>query len=206
MTEIWNTLAKGGIVMIPLMLTSVIALTVIIERAIFLRRRRIMNPDLVRLILHAENPVKLKDSIQSLEHQDSAFINIVRTALEHHQEPIEEIRETIIDQGRREARLLEKGLAILETVAGIAPLLGLLGTVLGMIKVFDVISKSGLGQTQLLSGGISEALITTVVGLSIAIPSLIAYNYFNHKVEDLVLEIEQYSAQLFKKMKLANGD
>jgi biopolymer transport protein ExbB len=88
----------------------------------------------------------------------------------------------------------------LETVAGTAPLMGLLGTVLGMIRVFQVINKQGLGQTQALSGGISEALLTTVVGLAIAIPALVAYNYFTHKAEDLVLEIEKHSNGLLSRL------
>ncbi|MBN2104767.1 MotA/TolQ/ExbB proton channel family protein [bacterium] len=201
MTEIWTLFTRGGFVMIPLILTSVVALTVVIERALFLRRSRILNPDLVHLILNVKNLNDLKDSLASIKKQEGSFIHIVRTALEHYHETPEEIKEAIFDQGRWESRRLERGLVVLETVAGISPLLGLLGTVLGMIKVFSVISESGLGQTQLLSGGISEALITTVVGLSIAIPSLIAYNYFNHKVEDLVLEIEQVSSQLLKKIK-----
>jgi len=201
MTEIWALISRGGFVMAPLILTSVVALTVIIERALFLRRSRILNPDLIQLILNVKNPHDLKDSLASIKNKEGSFIHIVQTALEHYHESADEIKEVIFDQGRRESRRLERGLVVLETIAGISPLLGLLGTVLGMIKVFTVISESGLGQTQLLSGGISEALITTVVGLSIAIPSLIAYNYFNHKVEDLVLEIEQYSSQLLKKLK-----
>jgi biopolymer transport protein ExbB len=201
MTEIWNMLVKGGVVMIPLMLTSVIALAVVIERGLFLRRSRILNPDLIQLILNIQNPGELKGALDTLKHQDGSFINIVRVALGHQHVSTEDIRESIVDQGRRETRRLEQGLVVLETVAGISPLLGLLGTVIGMVKVFTVISESGLGQTQLLSGGISEALITTVVGLSIAIPTLIAYNYFNHKVEDLVLEIEQYSTQLINKLR-----
>jgi biopolymer transport protein ExbB len=135
-----------------------------------------------------------------MKKNNGPFINIIRVGLENRRREKEEIRESILDQGRQEARKLERGLTILETVAGIAPLMGLLGTVLGMIEVFRVISEQGLGQTQALSSGISEALITTVVGLSIAIPALVAYNYFTHKVEDIVLEIEKYSGQLLKKL------
>lgn len=190
----------GSIVMIPLLLTSIIGLAVVIERAFFLRRRRILRPGLVQMIETLESHKDVEGLVQGLRMQDGPFPNIVRMGLEHRGRPREEIREAIIDQGRQEARNLERGLVILETVAGIAPLLGLLGTVIGMIKVFRVITQQGLGQTQALSGGISEALITTVVGLSIAIPALVAYNYFNHKVEDLVLEIEKYSGQLLSKM------
>ena len=91
-------LVKGGIVMIPLMLTSVIALAVVIERGLFLRRSRILNPDLIQLILHIKNPGELKDALDTLKHQDGSFINIVRVALEHQHEPASDIRESIVDQ------------------------------------------------------------------------------------------------------------
>lgn len=200
MTEIWEMIIEGGIVMIPLLFTSVLALAVVIERSFFLRRKRIIRPELVRIIENMEQFKDVKKAMDMLQNREGPFFNIVRVTLERHDQPKEEIREAIIDQGRQEARTLERGLGILETVAGIAPLLGLLGTVLGMIEVFRVITEQGLGQTQSLSGGISEALFTTVVGLSIAIPTLVAFNFFSHRVEDLVLEIEKYSSSLLTKM------
>ena len=95
---------------------------------------------------------------------------------------------------------LERGLVILETIAGISPLLGLLGTVVGILKVFNVIAAVGVGQATALSGGISEALITTIVGLSIGIPAVVVYNYFIDKAEGHILEIEKYSSMLLKKV------
>jgi len=200
MTGIWEMILKGGIMMIPLIFTSIVGLAVVIERAYFLRNRRIIRPDVVDLINHIEKLEDIEEVVENLSNNDGPFLNIVRVALKNRGRPRDEIKEAIIDQGRQEARVLEKGLSTLETVAGISPLLGLLGTVLGMIKVFHVITVQGLGQTQSLSGGISEALITTVVGLSIAIPALVAYNYFSRKVEELVLEIEKYSNQLLEKL------
>jgi len=186
--------------MIPLLLTSVLGLAVVLERAYFLQRRRILRSDVLDLIRSIERPEDVEDAMDGLSRHDGPFFNIIRVGLANRGRSREEIKEAMLDQGRQEARALEKGLVILETVAGIAPLLGLLGTVLGMIKVFRVISEQGLGQTQSLSGGISEALITTVVGLSIAIPALVAYNYFSHKVEDLVLDIEKYSSELLMRL------
>ncbi len=95
---------------------------------------------------------------------------------------------------------LGRGLGMLETVAGIAPLLGLLGTVLGILKVFKVISVMGVGQASALAGGISEALITTIAGLFIGIPALVAYNYYSDKTESLVLEMENHSNRLLNKI------
>jgi len=200
MIGIWDTLIQGGIMMIPLLLTSVVGLAGFIERALFLRRRRILRKDILTLILSIEDPSEVEKALSEMKNNNGPFINIIRVGLDNRRRSKEEIRESILDQGRQEARKLERGLTILETIAGIAPLMGLLGTVLGMIKVFQDISEQGLGQTQALSSGISEALITTVVGLFIAIPALVSYNYFTHKVEDIVLEIEKYSDQLLKKL------
>lgn len=200
MNGIWEMITRGGIIMIPLILTSVIGLAVVIERMFFLRHRRILRPELIQLIQNIKNLSDIKNCLMGLKNQDGPFQNIIRLALENDQKTKQEVKELILDQGRQEARVLERGLVILETIAGISPLLGLLGTVLGMIKVFQVVSEQGLGQTQALSGGISEALITTVVGLTIAIPTLIAYNYFTHRVEDLILEIEKYTTSLMDRL------
>ncbi len=205
MANLWEMILKGGIVMIPLFLTSIIGLAVVIERALFLRRRRILRPDVLDLIERIESPEDADKAIYGLGQKEGPFSNVVKVSLENRNRPRVEMKEAIVDQGRHEARTLERGLLVLETVAGISPLLGLLGTVLGMVKVFRVISEQGLGQTQSLSGGISQALITTVVGLTIAIPALVAYNYFNHKVEDLVLEIEKHSSALLKKLDFFNA-
>jgi biopolymer transport protein ExbB len=200
MTAIWETLVRGGVVMIPLFLASVIALAVVIERAFFLRRKRILPPDLIQVMNNIESPDELEKVMTGFKKYQGPFLNILKTALENRGRSRDEVKEIVTDRGRQEARTLERGLVILETIAGIAPLLGLLGTVLGMIKVFRVISEQGLGQTQSLSGGISEALLTTVIGLSIAIPTLVAYNYFSHKVEDLMVETEKISAHLLEKL------
>jgi len=198
-------IVRGGIIMIPLFLTSVVGLAVVIERGFFLRKRRIIRPEVLDLIERIEKPEDTEKAIYGLSYKEGPFLNIVRVGLKNRERSKDDIKEAIVDQGRHEARTLERGLVVLETVAGIAPLLGLLGTVLGMIKVFRVISEQGLGQTQSLSGGISQALITTVIGLSIAIPAMVAYNYYNHKVEDIVLEIEKHSANLLKKLNTLQG-
>ena len=200
MTAIMDMLHKGGIMMYPLMVTSVIGLAVFIERALFLRRRRIIRRDVLMTIDQIQSPEDTEKALFAFRGQNGPFLNIIRTGLERSGRSREAIKEGIEDQGRQETRNLERGLTILETIAGIAPLMGLLGTVLGMIKVFQVVSEQGLGQTQALSSGISEALVTTVVGLAIAIPALVAYNYFTHKAEDLVLEIEKHSNALLDRL------
>ena len=112
----------------------------------------------------------------------------------------ERATEIVEDVGRQETQKLNRGLRVLETIAAVAPLMGLLGTVLGMIKVFEVIQLYGVGQAAALSGGISEALLTTACGLFIGIPALIFYNYFANKTESLALNIEKHSIELLNKL------
>ena len=200
MTEIWNALQRGGIIMIPLLLSSIIALAVVIEKIITLRRKKIIIPEIVSIIENLKSLADIKLAISICEKNKGPFSNIVLIGLKNVHLSKEEMREMFQDQGRQEVRSLQRGLGILETIAAIAPLLGLLGTVLGMIKVFDVISVQGVGQTSALSAGISEALITTVVGLSIGIPTLVFYNYFSDKAENLILDIEKFSNDLEKKI------
>lgn len=186
--------------MIPLLLCSIIALGIIIERAIALRKKRVLVPEIINLIETIHNPGDIHLALSICQKNKGVFASIVQLGLENRQLPKDELKELIADQGRQEIRALEKGLTVLETIAGIAPLLGLLGTVSGMIKVFSVISQMGLGQTQALSGGIAEALITTVAGLSIGIPVLVCYNYFTSKAESLILDIEKFTSILLRKL------
>ncbi|MBC8185199.1 MotA/TolQ/ExbB proton channel family protein [candidate division KSB1 bacterium] len=200
MQEAWLLLKQGGIVMIPLILSSILVVAIIIERSFVLRKKKILIPEIVNVIETIKKPEDVHLAISICQKKKGAFSSIVQLGLENKSLPKFELKELITDQGRQEVRTLEKGLVILETVAGIAPLLGLLGTVIGMIKVFDVISQQGLGQTQALSGGISQALITTVIGLSIGIPSLVVYNYFTDKAENLIMDIEKFTTQLLRKL------
>lgn len=206
MNEAWVMLQKGGFLMIPLFLCSIIVLTIVIERAISLRRKRVLVPEIINVIETIKKPEDIHLALSICSKNKGAFSSIVQLGLENKDLPNHELKELISDQGRQEVRTLEKGLGIIETVASIAPLLGLLGTVTGMIKVFTVISEKGLGQTQDLSGGISEALITTVVGLSIGIPALIFYNYFTDKAENLILDIEKFTSQLLRKLTRFQSD
>jgi len=206
MQEAWLILKQGGIVMIPLILSSILVVTIIIERSFMLRKKKILIPEIINVIETIKKPEDVHLAISICQKKKGAFSNIIQLGLENKFLPKYELKELITDQGRQEVRTLEKGLVILETVAGISPLLGLLGTVIGMIQVFNVISQQGLGQTQALSGGISQALITTVVGLSIGIPSLVVYNYFTDKAENLIMDIEKFTTQLLRKLSTFQAD
>jgi biopolymer transport protein ExbB len=201
MTEVFAYLSRGGIIMIPLLLSSILGLMIVIERFISLRRSKILIPEIISVVEEFSTTDDIKLATNICEKNRGAFANIVLTGLQNIDLSKEEVRELLVDQGRQEVRTLERGLPALETVAGIAPLLGLLGTVLGMIKVFTVISLQGTGQASLLAGGISEALITTATGLVIGILALIMYNYFSNRAENYILDIEKYTTQLMQKIR-----
>ncbi|MDZ7371759.1 MAG: MotA/TolQ/ExbB proton channel family protein [candidate division KSB1 bacterium] len=201
MSQVIDYLARGGVTMIPLLLASILALAIVIERAISLRRKKILIPEIISVIESLDRLEDIELAKAICEKHSGAFADLVLTGLQNLDLSPAEMRELLNDQGRQEVRALERGLPALETIAGVAPLLGLLGTVLGMIKVFTVISRVGTGQASQLAGGISEALITTVAGLVIGIPSLIMYNYFSAKAEDFILDIEKYTTKLLHKIR-----
>lgn len=196
----WAIFVKGGVVMIPLGFLSVLGVAVTIEKLVNLRHSKVVQKEIVNCIESVREPSDIPMAVKLCDRYDSPFAAIVRAGLEAHNSPLHEIRQIMEDTGRREVKRLEKYLVVLETVAAASPLLGLLGTVLGMIRVFSVISIAGVGQAGLLSGGIAEALITTAFGLSIGIPALIAYNFFDSRVDALVLRIDEYSQALIKRL------
>ena len=193
-------LAGGGPIMIPLFICSVLALAVILERAINIRKDHIIRPELVDVINAIRGPEDIKLVYARCNAIKGPFSNIIKRAISNNHLSREEKVLDIQAAGRQEARALERMLIVLEVITAIAPLLGLLGTVLGMSQVFDVISEVGLGQTKAFSGGIAQALRTTIIGLSVAIPSLIAYSSFDRKVDNLILEMEKYSMLLLNKL------
>lgn len=196
----WDTIVSGGVLMIPLAACSILGVWVLVDRALHLRDSRVLEPEIVGVIDSLEEPGDIPLARAICDKYPGPFAAIVRVALDNRDRPRDELRELIEDQGRQEVARLERGLGLLETVAGIGPLLGLLGTVFGMIQVFDVVSSQGAGQAQSLSGGIAQALITTAAGLSIGIPALVGYNYFTGKAERLVLDMEAHTSRLVQKI------
>ena len=196
----WAEIVKGGIMMIPLFICSVFALTVVIERAFTLRRKKLLQPEIIEFIETIENPVNITKGQTVCGKLPGSFSSIISCGLENINLKREELKEIMKDRGRHEVRILERGLVVLETIASIAPLLGLLGTVLGMITVFRSISFEGVAKTAALSQGIYEALYTTVAGLTIGIFSQIFYNFYSNKTDDIVSEIEKYSSLFLHKL------
>ncbi len=200
MNHVLEFFGKGGFVMYPLLLCSIAALAIVIEKIVTLRRKKVIIPEVVNVLDNIKGTGDIGLALSICEKHQGPFANIIRTGLVNRELPRDELKEVLSDQGRQEVQYLERGLVILETIAAIAPLLGLLGTVIGILKVFDVIAVMGVGQATALSGGISEALITTIVGLSVGIPAVVVFNLFANKAERLILEIEKYSALLLAKV------
>lgn len=200
MEQVWQFLVRGGIMMIPLAICSILGLAIILEKALFLQTKKVIVPEIVNVLDNIKGSNDIGLALSICEKYEGSFANIIKVGLENRNLPKDEIKEALNDQGRQEVHSLERGLVMLETIAGIAPLLGLLGTVIGILGVFNVISELGVGQATALSGGISEALITTITGLSIGIPAVVVFNFFTDKAESLILEIEKYSSVLLNKI------
>ncbi|NNE08756.1 MAG: MotA/TolQ/ExbB proton channel family protein [Gemmatimonadetes bacterium] len=205
MNSILDFLTTGGPLMIPLGFCSVLMVAVIIERIVNLRLKRIIAPEVVQLVETIRNPEDLNLSLAILDKNPGSLSTVIRSAIENRDLAGEELRNLVRDVGHGESKRIERGQIVLEAIAGIAPLLGLLGTVVGMIRVFRVIASVGVGDANALSAGISEALITTAVGLSIAIPALAAYHFFSSRIEEIVLEMERVSSLLLAKLRTFGG-
>lgn len=190
----------GGPVMWPLALCSLVALAIIIERAIYLRGSQILLPTVVERVTGLAEGGRADRAIEVCREQPGMFANIVLAGLLAAFRGADKTaaKEAVEDAGRHETVRLHRYLGTLGTIVGVSPLLGLLGTVTGMINVFHTIARSGTGQAAQLSGGIAEALITTATGLLIAIPSLVAYNYFNEKAGSIVSDLERESLRVLQ--------
>jgi biopolymer transport protein ExbB len=194
---------QGGVFMVPLIACSVVSLAVIFLRGFALRRDTVMPPRIARGIEElqpvddAEAVVKLARIVRG---DGSALGRIVQTGLQNLQWPKTENIQAVETRARHEVIRLEAGLVVLEVVVGIAPLLGLLGCVSGLVSVFaNLGASSSVSDPRGIAKGISEALSTTIVGLAIAIPSLIAYSYFSKKIETMSAEIESLISELLAK-------
>ena len=182
--------------MVPIILCSVISVAIIIERLWTLKKDNVAPAVLIVDIEHLLEQHQLtEDRLEELEHSSYLGRILVAGLCVSNQTPAE-IRRSIEEAGRHVVHELEKYLNALGTIAAITPLLGLLGTVIGMIKVFAAITAVGVGNPQILAGGISEALITTAAGLSVGIPSLMFHRYFKGKINELTVDMEQHALRL----------
>jgi biopolymer transport protein ExbB len=193
---VFEIIKAGGWIMLPIIACSVLTLGILIERFWMLRSTRVLPPKLVGQIWEWVRNDELDQTRIEAVHDSSPLGRILAAGLLNRSHSREIMKESIEDTGRHVAHELERFIEGLGTIAAITPLLGLLGTVLGMIKVFTVITTSGVGSPGELAGGISQALITTAAGLSVAIPALIFHRIFRAKVETLVVGMEEESLKL----------
>ena len=184
--------------MYPILFCSILSLAIIIERLISLRRGRIIRPETLFRVQDLIRIERIADIIELCQKNSSPMSRIVLAAIKNINQPKAEIKEAVSEAGRQEVRVLERHLATLGTIVSIAPLLGLLGTVTGMIRAFYTIALRGVGEPTALASGISEALLTTAAGLTVAIPSQLFYNYFINKVDSLTLDMEQNSLDILE--------
>lgn len=194
----FEIIKAGGPLMWPIIACSIIALAIVAERFWSLKAETIAPPNMLSQVVAwiEGNRLDVKH-IQAL-YDTSPLGRILAAGLMNKNDSRAVIKEAIEDAGRQVTHQLERFLTTLGTIAMVTPLLGLLGTVLGMINVFTVISTSGVGDPQELSGGISQALITTATGLSVAIPAMIFHRLFRRKVDSLVIDMEQEATKLIE--------
>ena len=196
----FELIRAGGFLMWPILACSIVSMAIIAERFWSLRESKIAPTNLVANVWQWHKSEQLDAKrIQALRI-NSPLGMILAAGLLNRKHSREIMKESIEEVGRLVAHNLERFLNTLGTISSITPLLGLLGTVIGMIKVFTVITSQGIGDPSVLSEGISEALLTTAAGLSVAIPSLMFYRYFRGKVDDLVVTMEQEALKMVEVM------
>jgi len=196
----WEFMSQGGPIMWLILLCSLVALAIVIERIYYLRKVQVDVRKFSEQVTRSVKRNRIMDAIDLCEKTAGPVAAVVKEGLLKHDRPRTEIREAIEDAAVFQVPMLERNIPVLATVAHISPLLGLLGTVTGMVKAFQVIQDKSSAVSPVnpgdLAGGIWEALLTTVFGLCVAIPVLVAYNYLTSRVDRFVLDIEKSASDL----------
>ena len=192
----WELIQKGGITMYPIILLSVIALAVFLERLISLRKEKYVPKAFYEQLVSLLKKRNINEAVEVCKANKSALARISETIITNTDLPLSRLLEVAEESGRSEVSKLDKFLPSLQTIVAIAPLLGLLGTVLGMIKIFDVIALQGTGSAEALSSGIAEALLTTAAGLVVAIPAQIFYFIAKARADAIGAALEKASSDV----------
>jgi biopolymer transport protein ExbB len=193
---VWEIVSAGGLLMLPIVICSIIAVAIIGERFYTLRQDKILPTNLVADVWRLASTKQLTDDKVREIQQESPLGRVLAAGLLTRTQERDSMKASIEEVGGHVAHELERYLNALGTIAAVTPLLGLLGTVVGMIKVFTNITTVGVGNPAQLAGGISQALITTAGGLMVAIPALMFYRYFRARVDGLVVDMEKESLKL----------
>jgi len=193
---VFELIKNGGWLMLPIILCSILSMGIIVERFWSLQRSKIFPPELVPQLWKLSKEKKIDHVTLKRVQLNSPLGAVLAAGLLNKDHGREMMKISIEETGRQVVHELERFLNALGTIASITPLLGLLGTVVGMIKVFAAIMVHGVGDPGILAGGISEALLTTAAGLTVAIPSLIFHRYFERLVDEYVLKMEEEALKL----------
>jgi biopolymer transport protein ExbB len=197
--NMWEIFQAGGILMYPIAFCSFILVVFVFERTISLRRPRVIPAPFVKRFMHQmrEGQLDREQALQLCEENKSAVADVFAGALRKWGRPSVEVEQAILDSGERAVNGLRRYVRVFNSVATVTPLLGLLGTVFGMIRTFNAVAGQGaMGNPTLLASGISEALLTTAAGLTVAIPALTCYLYFISRVDQLVIELDALGQEL----------
>ena len=192
---------RGGLAMWPLLVCSIAGVAIILERTWALQRRRIISPALAQAVEKRPATPEQTEAVRVLSESDTTVLGkLVQAVFAHASLPKTENVEAMQALARQIVGRMERGLTTLSLIAELGPLLGLLGTVIGMVNLFEDVARKGLGDPTLISRGIYEALTATMTGLGIAIPALIAYMYLRRRIEVLVLELERHTNELLTRL------
>lgn len=206
--SVWDFIVKGGWMMLPIGLCSLAVIAVGVERSIVLRRTTVapanLTPELIPLLARGAK----RDALALLDRAPSPLSRILREGAQRLGRPIASVEKHMVSQGEHEIAQLRRRLRTLSVVAAVAPLLGLLGTIFGMIKAFQTVALSGeaLGRTELLAEGIYEAMITTAAGLVVAIPALVLHHFFVARIETLTRLMDAACVEAVEAIASATGE
>jgi biopolymer transport protein ExbB len=192
----WEIVRAGGPMMWPIIVCSIIAAAIVLERLWTLQDKRVLPRELTQKVWQLIETNQVNDKVIGALEQNSPLGRVLAAGLKNRHRPREVLIQRLEDTGRHVIHELERFLNTLGTIAGVSPLLGLLGTVTGIIKSFNAIQAGGMGDPRALSGGIAEALICTAAGLMVAIPSLVAYRLLRSKVDGIVIAMEKDAIRL----------
>jgi biopolymer transport protein ExbB len=199
----WHVLVKGGWMMVPLAMCSVVAVTIIIDRFFFFRglRRATRAEEVIGLVGRGrhEEALRITDETERARGPHVPVMKVLSAGITHALEPTGAMEAA----AQAEVSAMKKGLAAMDTIITLSPLLGLLGTIIGMINAFNVMAVAGLGQPHAVTGGVAEALVCTAAGISIAVVTLVPYNYYLSRVEGETDLIESYATRLESAIKVS---
>ena len=195
----------GGIVMLPIILASIVAAAIFLERLWTLQSSRVLPKELTEKVWKWVEQRQIQDKHILALQQNSPLGKILAAGLSNRHRDRGIIKEAIEDTGRHVVHELERFISTLGTIASISPLLGLLGTVLGMIRTFNTLNAGGVGDPSALAGGIAEALITTAAGLTVAIPALLGYKFLRGRVANLVVDMEKEAIKLVQSIEVGEA-